>query len=227
MCRIERWSVRTLRERIDSHALRAHGPVQKPEDLIRQELAGSARRKSDVAPTWCSKTPMCSTSWGCTTATCEKDLEDAILRELETLPAGAGRGLRLRRAPEAHPARRRRFLHRPAVLSTASCAAWSPIDLKLGDFKRRVQGPDGAVPALAGRARPEPGEHAAARHHPVHRQETGADRAAGTGQGRHPRRRVPDRAAAARRASPAEIQQRQLAMAQARVRGLDSTRPDE
>ena len=193
----KRWSVRTLRERIDSHALRAHGAVQAARRADPHGAGRAARQGRGHARPWCSRTPMCWTSWACDDRYLEKDLEDAILREIEALPAGAGRGLRLRRAAEAHPDRRRRLLHRPAVLQPPA----APSGGRRAEARRlqgRVQGPDGAVPALAGQARAGAGRGAAAGHHPVHRQEAGAGRVAGAGQVRHPRRRVPDGAAAAR-----------------------------
>jgi len=40
MCRVERWSVRTLREKIGGMLYERTGLSRKPEELARQELAG-------------------------------------------------------------------------------------------------------------------------------------------------------------------------------------------
>ena len=90
MSRIEGWSVRTLRERIDSMLYERTAFSKQPDSLIRQELA-VLRSHSDMTPRLSSKTLMSWIFWGCRPFL-ERDLEDAILRELETflLELGAG-----------------------------------------------------------------------------------------------------------------------------------------
>jgi len=97
MCRIEGWSVRILRERIDS-MLYEHTTLSKqPDALIRQELA-ILRSKGDITPTLVLKDslvlkdPYVLDFLGMTDRFLERDLEDAILRELEIflLELGAG-----------------------------------------------------------------------------------------------------------------------------------------
>jgi len=59
MCRIERWSTRTLQERIQSMLYERTALSRKPTQLIEQEL--KALRKEDGSPpTWFFATPMCS-----------------------------------------------------------------------------------------------------------------------------------------------------------------------
>lgn len=91
MCRIEGWSVRTLRERIDSMLYERTALSKKPDELIRQELA-TLRSKGEVAPALVLKDPYLLDFLGLTDRFLERDLEDAILRELETflLELGAG-----------------------------------------------------------------------------------------------------------------------------------------
>lgn len=91
MCRIEGWSVRTLRERIASMLYERTALSKKPDDLIRQELA-TLRGKGEVAPALVLKDPYVLDFLGLTDRFLERDLEDAILRELETflLELGAG-----------------------------------------------------------------------------------------------------------------------------------------
>src|SRR5260370_35294239 len=59
MCRIEGWSVRTLRERIDSMLYERTALSKQPEALIRQELA-ILRSKGDVYPGAGAKRPPCA-----------------------------------------------------------------------------------------------------------------------------------------------------------------------
>src|SRR5260370_677432 len=61
-----------------------------------------------------------------------------------------------------------------------------------------VQEQNGTLSALARKARARAGRAAADRHHPLCRQEAGADRVARTGQERYPRCGIPDCVTAAR-----------------------------
>ncbi len=91
MCRIEGWSVRTLRERIASMLYERTALSKKPDEMIQQELA-TLRAKGEVAPALVLKDPYVLDFLGLTDRFLERDLEDAILRELETflLELGAG-----------------------------------------------------------------------------------------------------------------------------------------
>jgi predicted nuclease of restriction endonuclease-like (RecB) superfamily len=91
MCRVEGWSTRVLAERIDSMLYERTALSKKPDDLIRQELA-ALRSQSEVAPALVLKDPYLLDFLGLQDRFLERDLEDAILRELETflLELGAG-----------------------------------------------------------------------------------------------------------------------------------------
>jgi predicted nuclease of restriction endonuclease-like (RecB) superfamily len=91
MARIEGWSVRTLRERIDSMLYERTALSKQPEALIRQELA-TLRARGEVTPALLFKDPYVLDFLGLADRFLERDLEDAILRELETflLELGAG-----------------------------------------------------------------------------------------------------------------------------------------
>ena len=91
MCRIEGWSVRTLRQRIDSMLYERTALSKQPDALIRHELA-SLRSQGDLTPTLLLKDPYVLDFLGLTDRFLERDMEDAILRELETflLELGAG-----------------------------------------------------------------------------------------------------------------------------------------
>lgn len=91
MCRIEGWSVRTLRERIDSMLYERTALSKQPDGLIKQELE-VLRSRGDVTPALLFKDPYILDFLGLSDRFLERDLEDAILRELETflLELGAG-----------------------------------------------------------------------------------------------------------------------------------------
>lgn len=91
MCRLERWSVRTLRQRAGSMLFERTALSRKPDELIQHELA--ALRESDLlSPALVLKDPYILDFLGLQDRHLEKNLEDAILRELENflLELGAG-----------------------------------------------------------------------------------------------------------------------------------------
>ena len=91
MCRVEGWSVRTLQQRIDSMLYERTALSKQPDTLIRAELA-SLRSQGEVAPSLLLKDPYVLDFLGLTDRFLERDLEDAILRELETFLLELGSG---------------------------------------------------------------------------------------------------------------------------------------
>ncbi len=82
MCRIERWTVRTLRERIDSMLFERTAISRKPEETIKRELS-ALRDEQKLTPDLIFRNPYVLDFLGLTDSYSEKDLENAILRELE------------------------------------------------------------------------------------------------------------------------------------------------
>ena len=82
MCRIERWTVRTLRERIDSMLFERTAISRKPEETIKQELE-TLRDEQKLTPDLIFRNSYVLDFLGLTDTYSEKDLEDAILRDLE------------------------------------------------------------------------------------------------------------------------------------------------
>jgi predicted nuclease of restriction endonuclease-like (RecB) superfamily len=82
MCRVERWSVRTLRKKIDGMLFERTALSRKPEVLIRQELA-ALREDDRLSPDLVFRDPYFLDFLGLQDTFAEKDLEAAILRELE------------------------------------------------------------------------------------------------------------------------------------------------
>jgi predicted nuclease of restriction endonuclease-like (RecB) superfamily len=91
MSRIEGWSVRTLRERIDSMLFERTALSKQPDELVKQELA-LLRSRGEVTPSLILKDPYVLDFLGLSDRFLERDLEDAILRELETFLLELGSG---------------------------------------------------------------------------------------------------------------------------------------
>lgn len=91
MCRIERWSVRTLRERIGSQLYLRSAIAQKPEAVIATELS-HLRGGGQVTPDMVFRDPYVLDFLGLPDGYNERDLESAILRDMERflLELGAG-----------------------------------------------------------------------------------------------------------------------------------------
>jgi predicted nuclease of restriction endonuclease-like (RecB) superfamily len=91
MCRVERWSVRTLRERIGGMLFERTALSRKPEELAKQELA-RLRQADQLSPDLVFRDPYFLDFLGLADTYSEKDLEAAILREMERfiLELGAG-----------------------------------------------------------------------------------------------------------------------------------------
>ncbi|CAG9233158.1 putative nuclease YhcG [Paraburkholderia sabiae] len=91
LARAERWSTRQLQERIDSMLFERSAISRKPEDAIRRDLT-MLRDERRVSPATLLKDPYVLDFLGLNDHYLEKDLEDAILREMEQflLELGAG-----------------------------------------------------------------------------------------------------------------------------------------
>jgi len=138
MCRIEGWSTRTLQKKIDSMLFERTALSKKPEELIRLELDG-LRAEDRLTPDLVFRDPYFLDFLGLKDRYLEKDLEDAILRELEQFLLELGVGF-------TFVARQKRiqvdnddyyldllFFHRRLKRLVA-------IELKLGDFKPADKG---------------------------------------------------------------------------------------
>lgn len=133
MCRIEGWSTRTLEERMKSMLYERTALSKKPEKLIHQELA-ALRENGELTPSLVFRDPYMLPFLGLADTYSEKDLESAILREIERFLLELGTGF-------AFVERQKRitldgddyyldllFFHRRMQRLVA-------IELKIGDFK--------------------------------------------------------------------------------------------
>ncbi len=91
MCRVERWSVRTLRTKLQGMLFERTALSKKPAKLAQQELA-ALRTEDRLTPDMVFRDPYLLGFLGLADTYSEKDLEAAILRELEKfiLELGAG-----------------------------------------------------------------------------------------------------------------------------------------
>lgn len=138
ICKLESWSTRTLQKRINSMLYERTVISKKPEETIKSELE-QLRDEHRLSPDLVFKDPYFLDFLGLSDRYFEKDLEDAILRELEQFLLEMGTGF-------AFMARQKRiqidnddyyidllFFHRNLNRLIA-------IDLKLGEFKAEYKG---------------------------------------------------------------------------------------
>lgn len=138
MCRVERWSVRTLRGKIGGMLFERTALSRKPEELAKKELA-KLRADDVLTPDLVFRDPYLLNFLGLHDSYSEKDLEAAILREMEQFILELGIGF-------TFVARQKRividaedfyldllFYHRKLRRLVA-------IDLKLGRFKAADKG---------------------------------------------------------------------------------------
>jgi predicted nuclease of restriction endonuclease-like (RecB) superfamily len=91
MCRVERWSVRTLRQKIGGMLYERTALSRKPKELAALELK-QLREEDKVTPDLVFRDPYILDFLGLKDTYAEKDLEAAILREMEAFILELGVG---------------------------------------------------------------------------------------------------------------------------------------
>lgn len=133
LCRVEHWSVRTLRGKIDGMLYERTAISRKPETVIRHEI-DTLRAEDQVTPDLVFKDPYILDFLGLKDRYLEKDLEDAILRELESFILELGTGF-------SFIARQQRIqidhddYYIDLLFYNRRLKRLVAIELKLGDFK--------------------------------------------------------------------------------------------
>lgn len=138
MCRIEGWSTRTLEKKIGGMLYERTALSRKPGELIKHEL-DELRKEDKLTPDMVFRDPYLLDFLGLKDRYLEKDIEDAIMRELENFILEFGVGF-------TFVARQKRiqvdnddyyldllFYHRGLKRLVA-------VDLKLGDFQAAYKG---------------------------------------------------------------------------------------
>jgi predicted nuclease of restriction endonuclease-like (RecB) superfamily len=138
MCGQERWSVRRLRERMDTLLFERTALSRQSGELLAAELE-SLRQTGDLSPALVLKDPYVLDFLGLQDRYLEKDLEDAILRELELFLLELGAGF-------TFVARQKRIqiddedFYIDLLFYNRRLKRLVAIDLKLGDFKAADKG---------------------------------------------------------------------------------------
>lgn len=138
ICRMEGWSVRTLRQKIDSMFYERTALSKKPEQLAKAELQ-KLRTEDKLSPDLVFRDPYFLDFLGLKDRYLEKDLEDAILREMESFLLELGAGF-------AFLGRQKRIqidnddFYIDLLFYNRKLKRLIAIDLKLGDFKAEYKG---------------------------------------------------------------------------------------
>ncbi|BAZ36864.1 hypothetical protein NIES4101_27840 (plasmid) [Calothrix sp. NIES-4101] len=136
--KLERWSVRQLQERINSMLFERTALSRKPEETIRQDLE-QLRQTQQVSPDILLKDPYILDFLDLSDRYLEKDLEDAILRELEQFLLELGSGF-------TFIARQKRLqidnddFYIDLLFYNRKLKRLVAIDLKLGNFHPEYKG---------------------------------------------------------------------------------------
>lgn len=138
MCQQEGWSTRTLQERLDSQLFERTALSKHPDELLAQELA-VLRDQGELSAALVLKDPYILDFLGLNDRYLEKDLEDAILRELESFLLELGAGF-------TFVARQKRIqidnedFYIDLLFYNRRLKRLVAVDLKLGDFKAADKG---------------------------------------------------------------------------------------
>lgn len=138
MCQQEAWSTRTLQERLDSQLFERTALSRQPDALLAQELS-TLRSSGELSPALLLKDPYVLDFLGLQDRYLERDLEDAILRELEHFLLELGTGF-------SFVARQKRIqvdqddFYIDLLFYNRRLKRLVAIELKLGDFKPEHKG---------------------------------------------------------------------------------------
>lgn len=138
MCRIEQWNVRALRKKINSMLYERTALSKKPEELARIEL-DALRKEDQLTPDLVFRDPYVLEFLNLDDRYIERDLEDAIMRELEQFLLEFGVGF-------SFLARQKRIVvddldfHLDLLFFHRRLRRLVAIELKLGDFKPEYKG---------------------------------------------------------------------------------------
>lgn len=138
MCRIERWSTRTLQKKVGSMLFERTALSRKPDELILHELK-DLRTEDKLTPDLVFKDPYLLDFLGLNDRYLEKDLEDAILREMESFLLELGGGFSFMARQKRIPVDDEDY-YLDLLFYHRSLRRLVGIDLKLGKFKPEYKG---------------------------------------------------------------------------------------
>lgn len=138
LCRIEKWNVRTLRRKIDSMLYERTAISRKPELVAQAELE-MLRKENLLTPNLVFRDPYILEFLNLHDRYLEKDLEDAIMRELELFLLELGVGF-------CFVERQKRIVvddedfHIDLLFFHRQLKRLIAVELKIGDFKAEYKG---------------------------------------------------------------------------------------
>jgi len=138
MCRVEQWNVRTLRKKIDSMLFERTALSRKPELLARVEL-DALRKEDQLTPDLVFRDPYILEFLNLNDRYVEKDVEDAIVRELEQFLLELGVGFCFVARQKCITVDEEDF-HLDLLFFHRRLKRLVAIELKLGDFKPEHKG---------------------------------------------------------------------------------------
>lgn len=138
MASAERWSVRTLRERIDSMLYERTALSQKPEETIAQELA-TLRDAQRMTPALVMRDPYILDFLGLRDSWQESDLEAAVIREMESFLLELGAGFSFVARQKRIPIDDEDF-HLDLLFYNRKLRRLVAVELKIGEFKAAYKG---------------------------------------------------------------------------------------
>ncbi len=138
LCAIELWSVRQFKQQINSMLFERTALSKQPEQLIRQELA-TLEQDKPLNPHFVLKDPYVLDFLGLADRYLEKDLEDAILREMELFLLEMGSGFTFM-ARQKRISIGQKDYYMDLLFYNRKLKRLVVIDLKLGDFKAEYKG---------------------------------------------------------------------------------------
>ncbi len=133
MCRVERWSTRTLAKKIDGLLFERTALSKKPEEQARQELA-ELREEDKLTPDLVFRDPYVLDFLGLEDTYSEADLEAAILREIEAFLLELGSGFCFVGRQYRMTVGRKDY-HLDLLFFHRELSRLVAVDLKLGDFE--------------------------------------------------------------------------------------------
>ena len=138
LCKLELWSVRTLRQKIDSMLYERTALSKKPDELITYEL-GQLKNKGEVSSDIVLKDPYILDFLGLKDRYLEKDLEDSILREIEIFLLELGYGFSFIERQKRITVDDEDFFI-DLLFYNRKLKRLIAIDLKIGNFKAEYKG---------------------------------------------------------------------------------------
>ena len=158
LCRLERWSVRTLRAKINGLLYERSAVAQNPPEMIRQELA-TLREEDRLTPEMVFRNPYLLAFLGLQNAYSERDLEDAIPHRIEAFLLEMGVGFTFV-ARQKHMSIDGKDFALDLLLYHRKLRRLVAIELKLGEFEAAHKGQLEMYLRWLDRHEREPGEEA-------------------------------------------------------------------